>query len=200
MKPIDPIVKKHARFPDDPFLSPRWIKLKDGHDYLLRPLHPDDEELLQTFFKSHTEDTIHDRYGYLITTMTWKRAHELVAVDQTRDPALAILTVTRQGAETIHAVGRYFLNPASNSAEMAFVVGESKRRLGMASILLDQLTAIASSRKVEKLWALVLPSNSGMLTILRNHGFVIVRRELDEVFLEKCLTGTSPPASGSKPV
>lgn len=179
---------QHHRFPDEPLLGPRQVTLKDGKAYLLRPLHPDDEELLQSFFKSHTEDTIHERYGYLITTMTRQRAHELVGVDQRRDPALAIIGVSTGGKETIHAVGRYYWNEKNNAAEMAFVVRETKRRLGMASLLLDTLTAIARQRGIAKLWAMVLPGNSAMLTVLKKKGFHLTSREPDEVILEKVMT------------
>jgi L-amino acid N-acyltransferase YncA len=133
------------------------------------------------------EDTIHERYGYLITTMTWERAHELVGVDQLRDPALAIIEVSKKGIETIHAVGRYYWNEKANSAEMAFVVGETKRRIGMAGLLLETLATLARKRGIEKLWAMVLPSNSAMLSVLKKEGFYVTSREPDEVMLEKMI-------------
>ncbi len=182
---IPALLRKHDRFPDEPLLRPRQVTLRDGQSYFLRALHPDDEELLQAFFTSHTEETIHERYGYLITTMTWDRAHEMVAVDQMRDPALAIVEVTTRGEETIHAVGRYYWNEKANSAEMAFVVRESKRRLGMAGLLLETLTEIARQRGIAKLWAMVLPANSAMLSALKKEGFYVTSREPDEVILEK---------------
>jgi GNAT superfamily N-acetyltransferase len=181
------LMKKHDRVPDEPLLRPRWVRLRDDKAYLLRILHPDDEELLQAFFKSHSEDTIHERYGYLISSMTWERAHELVGVDPQRDPALAILEVGNKNKETIHAVGRYYWNEKANSAEMAFVVRETKRRMGMSSLLLETLASLARRRKIEKLWAMVLPSNSAMLNVLKKEGFYVTSREPDEVMLEKKL-------------
>jgi hypothetical protein len=67
--------------------------------------------------------------------MSQQRAYELVSVDQNRDLALAVFE--RDGPDDlIHAVGRYYLDKNGRSAEMAFVVGESKRRVGMARTLL----------------------------------------------------------------
>ena len=59
-------------------------------DCVVRLLHTGDEPRLQEFFHSHTPDTIYERYGCLVSTMTAERAASLVNVDQTRDCALGI--------------------------------------------------------------------------------------------------------------
>jgi hypothetical protein len=62
-----------------------------GIQYVLRPLSPNDEQRLQDFFHSHSQETIQFRYGHMIGTLTHERAYELVSVDQLKDVALGVL-------------------------------------------------------------------------------------------------------------
>lgn len=147
----------------------RRVTLKDGKPYILRSLNPSDDERLQEFFYSHTEDTIIRRYGFTVTRMSRERAFELVGVDQNRDLALGVFEL--QGPrQVIHAVGRYYLDESGASAEMAFVVGEKRRRVGMANLLLDSMRQTAGRRGIKFLWAEVDSDNTAMLNLFRRVG------------------------------
>lgn len=150
-------------------MYPRHITLPDGA-YQLRPLNPGDAERLQAFFYSHTPESIHLRYGYMITQMSGERAHELTGVDQTRDAALALFEETPAGP-VIHAVARYCLDDDGRSAEIAFIVRESKQRIGMASLLVKELVSTARTRGLDSVWAQVLRENTGALQLLQKLGF-----------------------------
>ena len=146
----------------------RKLQLKDEQEYILRPLGPADDRRLQEFFYSHTEETIVRRYGFTVTRMSRERAFELVGINQNRDLALAVVEL--QGPrQVIHAVGRYYLDRDNTGAEMAFVVSETKRRLGMASILIERMIEIAEERGLERLWAQVDRDNTPMLTLFRRY-------------------------------
>jgi GNAT superfamily N-acetyltransferase len=141
-----------------------------GQAHILRPLVPADEGRLIAFFKSHTAETIRQRYGYQISEMTHERALRLVGVDQTRDVALGGFERTEDGGEVLNAVGRYWLDPAGKTAEMAFVVRENRRGLGICSTLLRLLLQIARARGMGYLSAQVQADNAPMLSIFRRHG------------------------------
>lgn len=147
----------------------RKVRLRDDRHYILRPLNPADDRRLQEFFYSHTEETINRRYGFTLTRMTRERASRLVSVNQYHDLAMAIFEL-RGPRQIIHAVGRYYLDEDGKSAEMAFVVSEMKRRLGMARLLLETMMDIAQRRGLEHLWAQVDNANQGMLTLFRKMG------------------------------
>jgi GNAT superfamily N-acetyltransferase len=132
-----------------------------GTEYVLRRLRPDDEKRLQDFFYSHSQETIQLRYGYMISTMTHERAYELVNVDQKKDVALGLFETSGK-QEILHAVGRYYAEPEPLVAEVAFVVRESKRRCGMASVLLRRLAEIARENGMRKFAAQVLRENEAM--------------------------------------
>ena len=155
---------------EDPHaLEPREVMF-GGQPHLLRPLGPADEGRLISFFNSHTGETIRQRYGYQISEMTPERARRLVGVDQARDVALGVFTRAPDGDEVLHAVGRYLLDATGKSAEMAFVVRESKRGLGICTALLRTLLHVARSRGMSFLGAQVQADNSPMLGIFRRHG------------------------------
>lgn len=146
----------------------RRIRLKDDRQYLIRPLTPADDRRLQEFFYSHTEETINRRYGFTVTRMSRERAFELVGVDQNHDLALAIIELMGP-RQVIHAVGRYYLDRDGRGAEMAFVVSEKKRRVGMARSLLDRMLEVAQDRGLELLWAQVDRDNQAMITLFRKY-------------------------------
>jgi GNAT superfamily N-acetyltransferase len=150
-------------------LEPRTIQF-GGQPHVLRLLGPADEGRLISFFNSHTEETIRQRYGYHISEMTHERARRLVGVDQTRDLALGVFERASDGEEVLHAVGRYLLDPAGRSAEMAFVVRESKRGLGICTALLRTLLRVARRRGMSYLYAQVQADNAPMRSIFRRHG------------------------------
>ncbi len=148
-------------------VAARKIRLKDKRDYILRPLNPADDRRLQEFFYSHTEETIVRRYGFTVTRMSRERAFELVCVDQSKDLALGIFEL--QGPrQVIRAVGRYYLDADGKAGEMAFVVGENRRRVGMARTLVEAMIQIAQSRGLAKLWAQVDRDNLPMLKLFRS--------------------------------
>lgn len=141
-----------------------------GAPHQLRPLTLADTDRLITFFQSHNEETVRLRYGYFFREMTPSRARQLMGVDQRKDLALGICSTGPDGTEVIDAIGRYFLMEDGKGAEMAFIVRESKRRLGMAQTLLHALTDIARKRGLNELVAQVQRENHAMIALFRQAG------------------------------
>lgn len=154
---------------DAHLLEPRELSF-GGQPFVVRPLGPADEGRLISFFNSHTGETIHQRYGYRISEMTHERAQRLVGVDQSRDVALGVFERATDGEEVLHAVGRYLLDATGRSAEMAFVVRETKRGLGICTALVRRLLLIARARGMSYLFAQVQADNTPMLAAFRRHG------------------------------
>ncbi len=155
---------------DDPHALDPEVLLFGGRPHTIRALGPADEGRLISFFNSHTEETIRQRYGYHISEMTPERARRLVGVDQSRDVALGVFETAPDGVEVLHAVGRYLLDADGRSAEAAFVVRETKRNLGICSALLRRLLRIARRRGMNHLYGQVQSDNEPMLSIFRRHG------------------------------
>ena len=142
-----------------------------GETFYMRPLNPADERRLQEFFYSHTKETLRLRYNYDPKQMSREKSCNLVSVDQSADVALCI--VKQDGSRiTIQAVGRFYLEPVSNTCEVAFVTRETQQGKGMASRLLTQLIDIAKARGIEKMMAYVRGENKPMITIFEQANFI----------------------------
>jgi len=195
--PFDPVL---AFPPPPPEADPRALEPRPaafgGQPHSLRPLTPADEDRLIAFFNSHSAETIRQRYGYHISEMTPERARRLVGVDQTRDVALGVFERTPDGTEVLHAVGRYLLDAGGRTAEMAFVVREGKRHLGIGTALLRRLLEIARQRGMGYLYAQVQADNAPMLDIFRrHHGRLrpILGADAVEVFVPTASPHVGPP-------
>ena len=166
--------------PDDPGNGLASARVRfQGERFLLRPLHPSDMRALQEFFYSHDEETIRLRYGYQRERMTGESAYKLAAVDQRKDLALGIFSET-QGREELRAIGRYYLDDDGLKAEVAFVVHETNRHMGMAGYLLGELAEVAKRRKVAGLWASVLQDNRAMAGLFLAAGGTESKGSMDE--------------------
>jgi acyl-CoA hydrolase/RimJ/RimL family protein N-acetyltransferase len=167
----------------DAGVQPCWVMFQNTR-LLLRPLHPSDMRALQEFFYSHDEETIRLRYGYQRDTMTGESAYKLAAVNQRRDLALGIF-VEEHSREELRAIGRYYLDPDGNGAEVAFVVHEKARHSGMGGFLLGELSEVAKQRGVRELWASVMPENRAMAGLFLAAGGMEETHELNEERLFK---------------
>lgn len=178
---------------DVPELGPIGFKKIQfsGEDFDLRPLYPSDERRLQEFFYSHTKETLQLRYNAVPTNMSREKSCTLVSIDQSTDLALCIVR-QKGSAAKLMAVGRYYLIPALNSCEVAFVTREHYQGQGMASMLLQEMMNIASSRGLTSMQAIVLANNTPMLNVFEKAGFV--RQPSDEhgeVLLKRSLPSTA---------
>jgi len=137
--------------------------------FMLRPLKPSDDVLLQEFFYSHVEETVRMRYGHFKERMTPQQAYRLTAVDQSKDLALAVFECF-DDCQKISAVGRFYRDMQGESAEVAFVTHENARKLGLASRLLASMAVYARQRGMRYFWASVLRANRSMCKLFMQHG------------------------------
>lgn len=134
--------------------------------FQLRPLHPSDMTALQDFFYSHDEETVRLRYGHRRDRMSEESAYKLVSVDPKKDLALGLFDRKRE----LRAIGRFYLDEGGASAEVAFVVHQLTRRVGMANVLLGELAEVAAERGIKTFWASVLPENHAMAKLFLKAG------------------------------
>jgi acyl-CoA hydrolase/GNAT superfamily N-acetyltransferase len=145
-----------------------WVKFGKVR-LLMRPLHPSDMRGLQEFFYSHDDETVRLRYGYRRDRMTGESAYKLAAVDQRKDLALGLFEESH-GREELRAIGRYYLDGDGKRAEVAFVVHETMRGLGLGAYLMSELATVALRRKVTSFWASVMADNVAMARVFRAVG------------------------------
>jgi GNAT superfamily N-acetyltransferase len=152
-------------------LPPRLVRLRDGRDYRLRQLGAEDAPFVAAMFATLSSESVRARYGYLIHDMSPERATRLVAVDQSREVPLGIFGLRTDGSEEhLWAMGRLVHAPDNRSAECAFLVHDSQRRVGMASSLLRYLRVLGRRRGLPRLFAQVRRENKAMLNVFIQNG------------------------------
>ncbi len=140
-----------------------------GIQYVVRPLHPSDMRSLQEFFYAQDEETIRLRYGYAMPRLDEQTSYRMSSVDQSKDLALGVF-YRNHLREDLRAVGRFYVDPSGDTAEISFLVHENARRKGIAQYLLSEMAVIARERGILKFWASVLKRNVAMARLFVNFG------------------------------
>ncbi len=164
-----------VRYPEE---LERHETLRDGSELFFRPVKPTDEETLSEMLYSLSADSVRSRFFTHTKTFPHKDVQHLTNIDYEQNLALVAVVPGPGGEEQIVAIGQYFLDPKTQSAEVAFIVQDEWQLKGMGTILLHYLAEIAMKRGVKQFSAKVLPQNKPMLAVFQNSGFP-VRTEFD---------------------
>ncbi|WP_084464288.1 bifunctional GNAT family N-acetyltransferase/acetate--CoA ligase family protein [Microtetraspora fusca] len=158
------------------------VVLSDGGTAHLRPIRPDDADLMRAFYSRLSEESIYFRYFGPRPTLSDREIAWFTNVDYDNRVAL-IATI---GTEMV-AVVRYDRVQPADHAEVAFLVEDAHQGRGMASVLLEHLRAAARERGIRTFIADVLPANHRMMAMFRQAGYTaqshfedgVVRMTLD---------------------
>lgn len=173
-------VVPRARYPWE---EERRARIKTGDEVTVRPIRVTDEEVLQDLFYRLSDESTYRRF------MCYKKAHpheemqRLVALDY--DHSFGLIVSRHEGAdEEILAVARYDVDPATNLADIAFVVRDEWQGRGIATLLMQRMCEIASRRGLRGFTADVLADNRPMLSVFQRSGLAIrSKREGNTVHL-----------------
>ncbi|MEX2291984.1 MAG: GNAT family N-acetyltransferase [Mycobacteriales bacterium] len=177
----------------DPLPYPRhWeadVVLTDGGTAHLRPIRPEDADLLRAFHARLSKETVYNRFFAYRPTLADRDVARFTQVDH-GDRAALVATLN----DEIIGVVRYDRLPGRSDGEVAFVVEDAHQGRGLGAILLEHLAAAARERGLERFVADVLPNNRPMLSVFRSAGYEL-RRELADGYVELAFpirqTGTS---------
>ncbi len=172
--------------------------LIDGQEVFFRPARPTDERQIQEHFYNLDRDDVmrrflHDRVSFSRQDMT-----EVFQVDYIRDMTL-VAVVGEPGYEKVIAVGNYFLEPASNMAEVAFSVTREWQQKGVSTVLLQKLTHSAREHGISGLMAYVHPANRGMIALFKKLPYKI-RSSYDGGVLSLSARFDEPAPSTPRPI
>ena len=138
--------------------------LHNGTLVNLRPIHPTDEPRMRHLFYNLSQETIYYRFLQHVEKFPRKRILEMTYVDPRTEVAI-VATVPEAFGEDIIAVGRYYLDPKTNKAEVAFVVQDQWQRRGIGTFLLNHLIVIARRSGIGGFTAEVLRANRPMQAV-----------------------------------
>ncbi|WP_432924376.1 GNAT family N-acetyltransferase [Microbispora sp. CA-135349] len=158
------------------------VVLSDGGTAHVRPIRPDDADMLRSFYSRLSAESIYFRYFGPRPRLTDKDVVWFTNVDYDNRVAL-IATI---GTEMV-AVVRYDRVRPRDHAEVAFLVEDAHQGRGVASVLMEHLRAAARERGIKTFIADVLPGNHRMMGLFRQAGYTaqsqfedgVVRMTLD---------------------
>ena len=140
--------------------------LADGTTVHVRGIRPQDEDRLVAFHSRLSERSAYLRFFSAMPRLSPALARRFTNVDF----ADRVAFVAERAGDII-AVGRYDRAPGTDEAEVAFTVEDRHQGQGLATLLLQYLTAAAREHQIQRFVADVLSGNVPMLRVFREAGF-----------------------------
>jgi acetyltransferase len=154
----------------------RWTT-KDGMPVTIRPIRPEDEPLMVKFHGTLSDQSVYLRYFHmekLGSRVAHDRLLQKCFIDYDREMALvADRENSSTGEHEILAVGRMTKMPDSSEAEVAVLVSDEAQKQGLGAELVRRLIEVARDEKLERIVAVILPENYGMMALARRFHFTI---------------------------
>jgi len=147
---------------------------KDGIEFTVRPIRPDDEPTVVDFHRQLSERSVYYRY-FAPLELSFRTSHERLItkcfVDYDREIALVAEHTNAAGKSEIAGIARIMREHTGNSAEVAFVVADRFQRKGLGRYLMDKMIEIAKSEGVSSLYGVLLFQNGEMRKLFEKVGF-----------------------------
>lgn len=167
-----------AIYPYPAHLVSQW-QLADGTDITIRPIRPEDAELVQEFVRGLSDESKYFRFMNSLHELTETMLVRFTQIDYSREMALIAVTVD-QNREIELGVARYAINPDGNSCEFALVITDSIQGKGLGQKLLVVLMETARAKGLKTIEGEVLSSNHNMLNLMNRLGFTVKTSEEDQ--------------------
>jgi len=152
-----------------------------GGEYVVRPIHPDDADMLQTFVRSLSTQSRYFRFVSSMPELPVSMLARFTLIDYDREMALVAVTRERKvdadGVATevsrLVGVSRYITNPDRTSCEFSLVVSDDMGGKGLGSRLMLSIMDVAREKGLTEIDGLVLANNPNMLKLMRGLGFSV---------------------------
>jgi acetyltransferase len=155
--------------------------LPGGGEYTVRPIHPDDANMLQDLMHHLSPESRYFRFISSITELPPTMLARFTLIDYDREMALvAVFKERRAGpnggiteTECIVGVSRYITNPDQSSCEFALVIADDFKGKGLGSRMMLSIMDVAREKGLTEMDGLVLANNPGMLKLMKGLGFAV---------------------------
>ncbi len=164
--------------------------LRGGGVYTVRPIHPDDAQMLQALVRGLSAESRYFRFVSSMAELPPAMLSRFTLIDYDREMALVAVIKERKAGDDgqivetgrIVGVSRYITNPDSTSCEFSLVVADDFGGQGLGSRLMLSIMEVAREKGLTEIEGLVLANNPGMLRLMKNLGFTIKSFPEDEDF------------------
>jgi acetyltransferase len=174
-------------------------RLKDGRDVRIRPTSPADLDALRAFFAALSPETLRLRFLFPLREVPESTLREFTRTDDRAH--LALVAEPRSAAADeltdLIAEARYIRVGDSDRAELALVVADGWRRVGLGTLLMRALLRHARNAGVRRLCGDALAENTAIQGLVRSFDARITAH-LGSNTAQLCLESSSygPDSSG----
>jgi RimJ/RimL family protein N-acetyltransferase len=162
------------------------VHLTGGERVVIRPVLPQDRELLVRFFCDLSPAARCRRFMHPVNEPSLKMLRQFTQVDHVTHVAL-IAEIFADDRETMIGEARYVRAVERLSAEVSISVAERWQRKGLAKLMLAKLEYRAAAAGVRRIVGETLADNEKMISLARSAGFAISDCVRGVVRLEKTL-------------
>jgi acetyltransferase len=146
---------------------------KDGRQFTIRPIRPEDEPLLARFHETLSDQTVYARYAQILS-LSQRTMHERLArlcfIDYDRQIALVALDES-QAEPRMVGVARLIKLHGTPGAEFAVLISDAYQHIGLGTELLARLVDIGRDEKLQHIVGQISAMNRPMLGICQRLGF-----------------------------
>jgi acetyltransferase len=164
--------------------------LRGGGSYVVRPIHPDDAQMLQRLVQQLSPESRFFRFASAFNELPPSMLARFTLIDYDREMALVAVLKERSASgdgeivetERIVGVSRYITNPDQSSCEFSLLVADEFKGKGLGSRLMESIMDVARDKGLAEIDGLVLANNGSMLKLMKSLGFVSKRFAEDPDF------------------
>jgi acetyltransferase len=142
----------------------------DGSPFRIRPIRPEDAELMKDHFNSLSPRSVYLRFFLPMKQLSNAMLVRLTQIDYDREVALIAL-MGPEDHEAMVGVARVIFEPDGESGEFAVIVADPWHGKGIGASLLKRCLVIARDMGLRRVWGLVLAENTQMVKLGRKLGF-----------------------------
>ncbi|MDO8208755.1 MAG: bifunctional acetate--CoA ligase family protein/GNAT family N-acetyltransferase [Gallionella sp.] len=160
-----------AIYPYPTHLVNHW-QLADGTDITIRPIRPEDAELVQEFVRNLSAESRFFRFMNSVQELSQAMLVRFTQIDYSREMALIAVTEVHD-KEVELGVARFAINPDGESCEFALVIADQMHGKGLGQRLMTTLMEAARAKGLKVIEGEVLKNNTDMLHLMERLGFEI---------------------------
>ncbi|MBF0210842.1 MAG: GNAT family N-acetyltransferase [Desulfamplus sp.] len=156
----------------------------NGETITFRPAKPVDDRRIQEHFYQLEKADVISRFFHEKTQFLRDDVEVMSQIDYKRNLTIIAL-IGEMGFDRVVGVGSYYLEPATNMAEVAFSVSKGYQNRGVGIILIRKLAESARNRGINGMFAITSTSNKNMIKLFKSLPYK-VQSEIDEDVLLSC--------------
>ncbi len=167
-----------AIYPYPTHLVNRW-QLADGTDITIRPIRPEDAEMVQEFVRNLAPQSRYFRFMNSVQELSQSMLVRFTQIDYSREMALIAVTEI-EGHEVELGVARFAINPDGESCEFALAIADSMHGKGLGQRLMTTLMEAAKAKGLKTMEGEVLKDNADMLHLMDRLRFEVTASAEDD--------------------